>query len=144
MYIYRNIYKQILMYVFIYILVLVYVYTHTHTHICIYICIYIYVCVCVCFNVCVCRSYCHFFKVFHVYVSQFFKGHHSFIKFDISRKTLSSSVMLFPRSLGVSGLSTSYTFTKVTQLVLISHQIVVRNLNAAKKFPKRSMRLYTI
>ena len=35
-----------------------------------------------------------------------------------------SSVMLFPRSLGVSSLSASYTFTGVTQLVLISHLLL--------------------
>ena len=51
-----------------------------------------------------------------------------------------SSVMFFPSSLGVSGLSTSYTFTKVTQLVSISHQLVVRNLPVTKKkwFPSFS------
>ena len=55
-----------------------------------------------------------------------------------------SSVMFFQRSFGVSGLSTLYTSTKVTQLVLINHQLVDRNLTAAKKkkITKNSMRLY--
>ena len=41
--------------------------------------------------------------------------------------------MLFPRSFGILGFSTSYTSTKVTQLVLISFELVDRNLTAAKK-----------
>ena len=49
------------------------------------------------------------------------------------------SVMFFPRSLGISGLSTPYTFARVTKLVLISHQFVVKNLTAAKK---QSLKIY--
>ena len=48
-----------------------------------------------------------------------------------------SSVMFFPRSLGILGFSTLCTSTKVTQLVLISHQLVDRNLTAAKKKKKK-------
>ena len=57
-------------------------------------------------------------------------------------------VMFFPRALVVLGFSTSYTSTKVTQLVMICHQRVDRNLTAAKKKKKKkkitrnSMRLY--
>ena len=47
-----------------------------------------------------------------------------------------SSMMFFPRSLDVSGLSTSYTFTRVIQLVLISHQFIVRESNSSKKKKK--------
>ena len=36
-----------------------------------------------------------------------------------------------------------YTFSRVTQLVLTSHQLVVRNLTTAKNHQKMSMRLYT-
>ena len=103
----------------------------------IHICVSVYVCVCVFLDVCMCMWF---------HICAFFKGHHSSIKFDISRNTLTtSSVMFFQRSFGVLGLSTLYTSTKVTQLVLINHQLVDRNLTAAKKkkkITKNSMRLY--
>ena len=57
-----------------------------------------------------------------------------------------SLVMFFPRLLGVSGLSTSYTFTWVTQLVLISRQLVVSEYNCSNlRHPTtpKNMRLYT-
>ena len=55
-----------------------------------------------------------------------------------------SSVMFFPSSLGVLGLSTSYNFTRVTQLVLISHQLVIRNRPEAKKKKKIHEALYKV
>ena len=55
----------------------------------------------------------------------------------ISRNTPSSAPdHIVRRSLNVSSLSTSYTFTRVTQLVLISYQLVVRNLTTEKKSQK--------
>ena len=55
-----------------------------------------------------------------------------------------SSVMFFPGSLGVSVLSTWYTFTRMTQPVLISHQLVVKNLPVAKSHPKYPWGLYKV
>ena len=52
--------------------------------------------------------------------------------------------MFFPCSLSVSGFSTSYTFTRVTQLVLISQQLVVRNLLVAKKKKKTQKNFFLI
>ena len=46
---------------------------------------------------------------------------------------VTSSVMFPPKSLGVSGLSTLYTFTRVTQFVLISYQLVVWESNISRK-----------
>ena len=155
MYIYRNIYKCVFMYVFtdvfaflhsyefiyIYIYVCfsfvhvcinvcVYTYVYPYMHVCMWVCIYVYACACGSISV-------HSLRVIIPLSSLRFQGIHQ----QLHLTTL--SVMFFPRSFGVLGLLTSYTSTKVTQLVLISHQLVVRNLTAAKKkITKTSMGLY--
>ena len=89
---------------------------------------------------CMCMSVC-----FYVYACAFGSISVHSLRFIIPLSSLifqgihpqvpltTSLVMFFPRSLGILGFSTSCTSTKVTQLVLISHQLVDRNLTAAKK-----------
>ena len=149
MYMYKNIYKYIFMSVFtsVFLCFCMHMYIYTYIYVCfsfVHVCInecvctyvYIYACLYVYMSVflCVC-----FFTWFHIIA--FVKGHHSFIKFGILRNTPTGTPEyiisdVLPKIINVSGPSTSYTFNKVTHLVSISHQHVIRNLTTEKKSQK--------
>ena len=71
-------------------------------------------------------------RVFKIYIHSPFQGIHLLVPLT------TSSVKFFPSSLGISYLSTSYTFTMGTQLVLISLQLLVRPLTVAKITKKKA------
>ena len=145
MFIYVFVFVQVHIYIYIYMCVSVflpvcinvyvgtYVYTYMREFMCMLVCFYVYACAFGSVSV-------NSLRVIIPLSSLIFQEIHPQVPLT------TSSVMFFQISFGVSGLSALYTSTKVTQLVLISHQLVDRNLTAAKKkkkkITKNSMRLY--
>ena len=74
--------------------------------------------------------------------SEVSKQPHLFQRIHLQVPLTTSSVMFFTRSLGYSGLSTLYTFVRMNQLGLISHQLVVRESNGSKKKKKSPQKIH--
>ena len=108
MYIFTYIYVRF-SFVHVCINVCVCTYLYTYIHVCMWVCFYVYPSVCGSISV-------HSFRVIIPLSSLIFQGIHQQLPLT------TSSVMFFPRSFGVLGFLTSYTSTKVIQIVLISHQ----------------------
>ena len=98
----------------------IYIYIYVHEFMCISVCFYEYACAFGSVSV-------HSLRVIIPLSNLIIQAIHP----QVPLTTL--SVVLFEKSLGILGFSTSCTSTKVIQLVLISHQIVDRNQTASKK-----------